>query len=492
MNDIEVFKRAKEKTKELIEIGEIELAKGLVKQYEDILISDVDVYSIRAIIEMIEGNIDLAEKILLDGYLLNSYDSDLLYNLGYLYYTEGRYLESELSYFLAKLNCREESQYNDINEKLENVRLKLGKKLDFDVILYGDIEKCIEFINRFKSEINIIGYIKNNIGVNNNECGINSIDIKEINDIKYNYIVITDTDNEESLRKFNELVNLGLKKDKIYLSNKLNMQFPIEGFKYKLLKFMRMDKIETVVTGLSYAEVGIDCDFLGKNSINFALSSQDIYYDYKILQYLMRFDKVANNLKNVIINLSYYSLDYDLSKTSEALRIHRYYPIIQEPHNYEEEISFLLLNKLYDLKWKTSDYENMSFLKANTIIGENCIIKGKEYAIHHSNFNYSETFAENLDILESMINVLSTKNISVTILICPVSKYYYKYYDKQKIKKFYDDIELLINKYDIKVLDYFDSNIFKLTDFWDDSHLNRNGMVKLTKLLNDQIVNKDE
>ncbi|MCQ4923216.1 glycosyltransferase [Tissierella carlieri] len=84
MNDSDVFKRAKERTKELIEMGELELAKGLIDQYKDMLKDDVEVYSIRSVIAMMEGDMDKAEEILLEGLIIQPYNEDLNFNMHYL------------------------------------------------------------------------------------------------------------------------------------------------------------------------------------------------------------------------------------------------------------------------------------------------------------------------------------------------------------------------------------------------------------------------
>lgn len=51
---------------------------------------DVDVYSIKGIIAILEGNMNEAEQILVEGLNVDDEDFDLLYNLAFLYQANGK------------------------------------------------------------------------------------------------------------------------------------------------------------------------------------------------------------------------------------------------------------------------------------------------------------------------------------------------------------------------------------------------------------------
>lgn len=45
------------------------------------------------------------------------------------------------------------------------------------------------------------------------------------------------------------------------------------------------------------------------------------------------------------------------------------------------------------------------------------------------------------------------------------------------------------DEFDVEILNYFDSADFSDEDFYHISHLNKNGAIKFSKLLNDRLIN---
>lgn len=166
MSNQEVLSRAKEKTKELIENGEVQLAKELVSKYKDLLIDDVEIYSIRGVIAILEGRTDDGEAILLEGYNIDDSDFDLLYNLGYLYEIKEKYSESLYFYKRAEKYCqdiklKEEirnkikslKEHNNIDEDIEEKNLKILKKKKKIVFFSKGDDKFIgDIINELSKE----------------------------------------------------------------------------------------------------------------------------------------------------------------------------------------------------------------------------------------------------------------------------------------------------------------------------------------------------
>src|SRR5699024_2087158 len=83
-------KKLKENIKKLVENNRLEERKELLKQYENIVKDDIDVYSIKGVIAMMEGDMDIAESFLLEGANKDSNHFDILYNLGFLYQNDGK------------------------------------------------------------------------------------------------------------------------------------------------------------------------------------------------------------------------------------------------------------------------------------------------------------------------------------------------------------------------------------------------------------------
>lgn len=91
---------------------------------------------------------------------------------------------------------------------------------------------------------------------------------------------------------------------------------------------------QVLITEISYHNDGIDVRYMKKKGFNFALRAQDLFYDFQIVQWLFEnYKDYLSELSHVIIGLSYYSFEYDLSKSRNGYEALRYYPHIPTLHN---------------------------------------------------------------------------------------------------------------------------------------------------------------
>lgn len=72
-------------------------------------------------------------------------------------------------------------------------------------------------------------------------------------------------------------------------------------------------------------------------------------------------------------------------------------------------------------------------------------------------------------------------------VICPQNKYIRNIINSEMITKFNRILNMLKDKYNLQVLDYFDSKLFNLSDFYDISYLNKYRAKKLMTLLEKDI-----
>ncbi|NSA03224.1 lysophospholipase L1-like esterase [Clostridium beijerinckii] len=90
-------------------------------------------------------------------------------------------------------------------------------------------------------------------------------------------------------------------------------------------------------------------------------------------------------------------------------------------------------------------------------------------------------------ILDKYLNLLIQNNIKPIILVCPESEFSRKYIDNKMEIRFLKIIELLNQKYDFVLLNYFNDIRFEEEDFYDGVHLNYDGSKKFTEILNNDI-----
>lgn len=317
---------------------------------------------------------------------------------------------------------------------------------------------------------------------------LNVIPVNDINTNNYDYIIIDTGSNLESEEVRKNIINLEVPKDKIIVWENIILGLSnIEGFNFKLTKYMSEKNYETIITGLSYAESGIDTNYLRSPSFNFALSGQDIYYDYKVLKYVI--ENGNNSLKHVIVNLAYYSFGYDLSKSNNKYRVQRYYDAFKDTHNNYNIDEVKLLSTLYSKCENSSEYEKFCKTLFSTIVDKNTYGTVLDEIKKQSNMMYTETIKENITIFENILEMLNNNRIKLTIIILPVTKYYQNAYDYKQKDIFYHILNNFKNKYKFEVMDYFQNNDFEDDEFYDFSHLNLKGAKKFTELLDENLIN---
>lgn len=125
MQDIDQYKKiVKGNIEALINENNLTEAKNLIKEYEELVPYDIDVYSIKGVIAMMEGNMDESEKILKDGITIIKDNFDLNYNLAYLYECEKKY-EEAYKYYEKSLECCNSDIKEQILDKIRNLK-KIG------------------------------------------------------------------------------------------------------------------------------------------------------------------------------------------------------------------------------------------------------------------------------------------------------------------------------------------------------------------------------
>lgn len=261
---------------------------------------------------------------------------------------------------------------------------------------------------------------------------------------------------------------------------------------------------EVIVTGLSYGLNTIDAHRLNAVALNFSMNSQDLYYDFLHAKRVILNGR--GKLQKCFITMSYYSLFYDLSLSSNNDKcIKTYMPLFRDSHHAvctegndsikagENTLnklfarSFFLQNPSYygpavQREWipasvgSPSAWQSISAQKKNEFASE---LAGK----HNKHFLHRKTLEENIQIAEQYIALLAQHGIQPIVLITPFTKEYVTY-----IRKEYKEILLQFLEqlpYQIDFLDMNELNIFEEEDFIDADHLNCHGALKATQAVND-------
>lgn len=316
--------------------------------------------------------------------------------------------------------------------------------------------------------------------------------------------------------------------DVIYYDKLMNLLFSISEKLYYgrydynyLLKSMEQARrcdIETIVVGNSYPLTGIDTKVFKGKTVSLALSSQDLYYSYKLAASAI---KNNSNIKKCIIGAGYYLVNHDLSKSKNEDAIRRvkdvYYPILGDKHNSraveepekitvtetlnDNVISFIFsLNFLEDyfkeLIYRSNDkYFNsyitremnsiMKDIKLSDVNEDEKWRLGRWRAEQHNKLSkYTETPKEYEEVFNEFIDFLKENKVEPIIVVFPNTKYYNKFLNENYEKEFYSIISRKQNHCELRVIDFSKDSMFLEEDFIDFDHMNQKGAEKLTMELN--------
>lgn len=119
--DNSIAQELKDNIKKLIELESLEDAVDLSESYRLISEKDIEIYSIMAVIYMMQGDMDEAANILSKGLEIDENDFDILYNFAYLNEVLGNIDKATRYYKSAQLNAKSEDQRFDVDEKLKSL-----------------------------------------------------------------------------------------------------------------------------------------------------------------------------------------------------------------------------------------------------------------------------------------------------------------------------------------------------------------------------------
>jgi FkbM family methyltransferase len=128
----------KDKIKRLIEAGELIKAKELLDKYEENY-NDIETYSMKAVIAIMENKLDEAEEILKKGLRINKADFDLLYNLAYVYKLKNE-LQLASDIYTKALDFAPSTELEkEIKEILEDLDYPMSKSKKKRVLMIAHI-----------------------------------------------------------------------------------------------------------------------------------------------------------------------------------------------------------------------------------------------------------------------------------------------------------------------------------------------------------------
>ena len=257
--------------------------------------------------------------------------------------------------------------------------------------------------------------------------------------------------------------------------------------------------IKILSFGSSHGYYGIQPKFFSKAAFNMAFVSQSLKYD-KFL-----YEKYATNcdsLECIILPISYFSLRSNLEKSQESWRIKGYcvymgcnYHGINPIYNLEIMTKSKLLHikdaLLQQLNYRTCDTLGFCLNYKKEYRAQDWQSTGLTACARHSK-GKKENVETNFQDLEWIIQDCQKRNIKVILLTTPTFHTYYDVVNQDQVIEREEICNSLVQKYNhVIFLDWLRHEQFNEDDFFDADHLNEYGAEKLTKMLDEFIMQMD-
>lgn len=255
--------------------------------------------------------------------------------------------------------------------------------------------------------------------------------------------------------------------------------------------------IKILTLGSSHGYYGIQPTLFSKSAFNLAFVSQSLKWDKFLYE---KYVTNCDSLEFIILPISYFSLQSNLEKSVEWWRIKGYCIymdcndyILKPKYNFEitskEKIAQLKDVFLHKHSYMTCDTLGYGVNYKKEYRPKNWQSTGLSACIRHTK-NKNENIEENLQYLEFIIQECQKRNVKVILLTTPTFHTYYDILDIDQCIVREEICNKLVSKYShVNFLDWLKHEQFNEEDFYDADHLNEIGAEKLTRMLDDYIMN---
>lgn len=344
---------------------------------------------------------------------------------------------------------------------------------------------------------------------------------------RYEYIIIAIRDSEFAV-KIKNLIK------KIYNGRLIDLYACLDALvpTSKAEQLMLLDKeYEGIVLGISNAEHGIIEEFLPVSFCNLAVASQDIYYNYKSLEYCIdNFPEKFRNLKYVLFDLFDYTyINFDTSLSSVGgVYFWENGGFIKDKHHFDDNknYSFSYADMIAQLtfnKQKQLIEAGGEFLAdcididsaiisecgyRRSLIGRGITRRLDQYVfdenIEKVSFGngliyrtHTETISENIDYLNRIFIKLFeiNPNMKVWCLLLPQTKGTNDYHAESLAAWkgiFTEVMDTMQSMYPIELIDMKSGEMSEDSFYFHDfGHLNYYGAMKFTDIISKRLFEKD-
>lgn len=269
--------------------------------------------------------------------------------------------------------------------------------------------------------------------------------------------------------------------------------------------YSNKNQIEILVLGSSHNQTAINPSEIENFEVsNLAFGGQTIAVDYLLLK---NYIHQLPNLKAVVLELSYHSLEheqsssyhrnslylrfYGLNSFDRTLSLLDYSIYFSNPKFYTKFLNpFVERPKLNMYGFPLNSSKNGSVNRFASMQYDTLKIlsdTNNQFILRHKSEDVA-AYERNISLFEEMIRICVENKIVPIVLSPPVYKNYFQSYLKNKELRRINFISKMEKKYTVLYHFNFDNhNAFEVTDFKNEDHLNLNGAEKFSKVLNSKL-----
>jgi len=261
------------------------------------------------------------------------------------------------------------------------------------------------------------------------------------------------------------------------------------------------DSIKILVLGSSHAMDGVDPNQFTLYAHNMAFGSQSIYFDLKLAE---KYVPDLPQLKYVLLTLDYNSLYYDHDDARDFFYKYYYDLSYKNRKFYKESVLQAFFVYTYEqtlsmMLRSLKDNRNERLVKGwsnNSGRDDATVSSVERNELRAKGFNYTVKTWEGgdsvLNELEELIFFLLSKNITPILITYPTYSLMNSFLDASIFEKIRNVGYELSQKHQIPYLDYSNDCSFTIEDFFNCDHVNKEGAAKLSKKINEVIMNMEE
>ena len=256
------------------------------------------------------------------------------------------------------------------------------------------------------------------------------------------------------------------------------------------------DSIEVLILGSSHTMDGVDPNQFTLYAHNLAFGSQTIYFDRKLAE---KYVPILPRLKYVLLALDYNSL-YGEHEENRDFFYKYYYGINYKDRKFYKESflqSFFVYTPEQTLSLLFNNRKDVLIKGWMNDSGRNdkIVMSEEKNKLRADGFNYKiKTWTGGdavLKDLEELIKFLLSKDITPVLITYPNYSLLNNFLDASVIERNRSIGNELGKKYQMPYLDYSNDDSFTVSDFFNCDHLNVEGAAKLSKRINEVIMNME-